>query len=230
MYDSAVFGVYGGNMTAKGLLAAACLLVAMPARAGEFRLPVSGRWFVMQGGDTLNVNQHMALKPQWFGLDLMKVGGESGRELTSTAEPTRLSDYYSWGETIVSPVDGKVHAAVDGLPDNPLGSTDAANPAGNHVVVETADGRWVFLAHFQKGSVRVKRDERVRAGQILGKCGNSGNTDAPHLHIHVQDHPEFNRGNGLNMTFRQIGVELSGKIFRKVNWPLIRGVFVWIEP
>jgi len=33
--------------------------------------------------------------------------------------------------------------------------------------------------------VRVKEGDKVRRGQVLGLLGNSGNTDAPHLHFHV---------------------------------------------
>jgi murein DD-endopeptidase MepM/ murein hydrolase activator NlpD len=75
--------------------------------------------------------------------------------------------------------------------------------------------------------VQVKAGQSVTVGQELGKCGNSGNTDLPHIHMHVQDTPTLNQGNGQNMIFKGINVELTGKMFENVDWPLITGLFVW---
>jgi hypothetical protein len=213
-------------MTKKARVAAGVLGMAVSCGAQELHLPFHGRWFVMQGGDTINVNQHMAVDAQWYGLDFMKVGGPSQRALTAAEKPA-ASDYYSWGEEVVSPAAGTVKSVVDGLPDNPLGTKDPKNPAGNHVVIEAAKDRFVFVAHLQKGSVRVKAGQKLAVGDPLGLCGNSGNSDAPHVHLHVQDTPTLNRGNGQNPVFTGINVELTGKVFRKVDWPLIRGLFVW---
>ncbi len=204
---------------------AGALAVALNAGAQEFHLPFKGRWFVAQAGDTLNVNPHMALQAQWYGMDFVKVGGAAQRDISEKDGKT-LSDYYSWGEIVLSPIDGVVVAVVDGLPDNPLGTKDPGNPAGNHAVI-AAGGKYVFVAHFQKGSLRVKAGQRVSVGQELGKCGNSGNSDSPHIHMHVQDAPIFNQGQGQNVTFKGINVELTGKTFLGVDWPLISGLFVW---
>lgn len=194
--------------------------------AADYRLPFRGRWFVAQGGDTPNVNHHMSVRAQWFGIDFVKVGGPSGRALTEAEDPG-VSDFYSWGQEVLAPVDGIVQSVVEGLPDNPIGTKDLRNPAGNHVVIAAADDQFVFLAHMQKGSVRVKSGQRVVAGNALGLCGNSGNSAAPHIHMHVQDVPTLNQGNGQNVMFKGINVELSGKTFEGVDWPLIRGLFVW---
>ncbi len=201
-------------------------LIAFSAQAQEYHLPFTGRWFVMQGGDTPNVNQHMSVRAQWFGLDFAKVGGLSQRELTQTAPPSRVEDFFSWGEPVLSPADGDVTAVIDARPDNPLGVKDADHPAGNHVVITVAPARFVFLAHFQRGTISVKPGQRVKRGQVLGKCGNSGNSDFPHIHMHVQDTAELNAGKGQNAVFADIDVELTGKHFENVTWPLIRGVFV----
>lgn len=189
-------------------------------------LPFNGRWFVMQGGDTLNVNHHMAVPAQWYGIDFMKVGGPSGRAL-SMSEGAFIEDYYSWSEPVLSPVDGEVKAAVDGFPDNPIGVRDEQNLAGNYVIISAATNNYFFVAHLQKGSVEVEPGQRVVIGQILGKCGNSGNSDAPHIHLHVQDTPTINDGEGQNTVFQNIHVELTGVTFEHVDWPMIQGLFVW---
>ncbi|MEY2465628.1 MAG: hypothetical protein QOD03_149 [Verrucomicrobiota bacterium] len=127
---------------------------------------------------------------------------------------------------MLSPVGGTVESTVDEFPDNLLGVKDTKHPAGNHVVIKMADNRFVFLAHFQKGSIKIKPGDRVKVGQELGKCGNSGNSDGPHIHMHVQDTSTLNQGFGQNMIFTNINVELTGKQFTNVNWPLITGLFV----
>jgi hypothetical protein len=198
---------------------------AAPARQLHLRLPFKGRWYVAQGGDTLNVNQHMEVAAQAFGIDFVKVGGVSNREL-SQPNPKRVEDFYAWDQEVLAPIDGEVIAVVNDLPDNALGSKDVNHPAGNYVAIQISPNRFVFLAHFQRGSINVKRGDRVAAGQPLGRCGNSGNSDFPHVHLHVQDRRMLNTGQGQMPVFSNIKVELSGKVFEKVTWPLTRGLFV----
>ena len=179
----------------------------------------------MQGGDTLNVNEHMRVAAQWYGIDFAKVGGPTMRALVKTTGST-VEDFFSWGEPVLSPVDGEVIAVVNDLPDNALGGKDDGNPAGNHVVIRASSTRYVYIAHFKRASVTVKPGQHVAAGQPLGKCGNSGNSDFPHIQMHVQDTAAFNAGNGQNPEFTNIAVELNGKQFHNVKWPLTRGLFV----
>ncbi len=209
----------------KYVATAVLLLCGVPALAQDLQLPFAGRWFVMQGGDTPNVNQHMTVPAQAFGLDFAKVGGTGQRQLARGA-PTKVEDFFSWGEAVLAPADGVVVSIVNDRPDNPLGTRDAEQPAGNHVVLRLAEGRFVFLAHMRKGSVSLKPGDAVRGGQRLGLCGNSGNSDFPHVHLHVQDTPELNKGRGLNTAFGPINIELTGRQFEGVSWPLIRGLFV----
>ncbi|MGA9451230.1 MAG: M23 family metallopeptidase [Verrucomicrobiia bacterium] len=198
----------------------------MTSEIDKYHLPFAGRWFVAHAGDTLNVNHHMRARAQRYGIDFMKVGGSSSRRLFKSDGKT-IEDFYSWGESVFAPVSGKLEAAIDGLPDNPIGIFDKQNTCGNYVVIRTKAGKFAFIAHLQNGSVNVKCGDDVKAGQPIGKCGNSGNSNAPHIHLHTQDTPAFNKGTGQNMVFGGINVELTGKIFENVDWPLIRGLFVW---
>ena len=59
------------------------------------------------------------------------------------------------------------------------------------MVLDLGSGEYAALAHFQKGSVRVAQGDTVRAGEVLGLCGNSGNSSEPHVHFHLQDKPAF---------------------------------------
>ena len=57
--------------------------------------------------------------------------------------------------------------------------------SGNHVLLACAEAQ-VLLAHFRRGNLRVTEWQTVVAGQLFGRSGNSGRSDEPHLHVHVQ--------------------------------------------
>ena len=72
---------------------------------------------------------------------------------------------------------------------------------GNHVVLDLGHGVHAALAHLRRGSVLVRPGDRVAAGQQLAACGNSGNTNEPHLHFQVMDHPSVLLAAGLPVRF-----------------------------
>ena len=74
------------------------------------RLPFTGRWLVGQAGDTPNVNHHMKVRPQWYGVDFLKVGGDSGRTLVRTTGGS-VEDFYSWDEPILARAQGSLRLA-----------------------------------------------------------------------------------------------------------------------
>jgi murein DD-endopeptidase MepM/ murein hydrolase activator NlpD len=47
----------------------------------------------------------------------------------------------------------------------------------------------------------------VKVGQVLGLLGNSGNSNAPHLHFHVMDSPHPLASNGMPYRFSSFKVE-----------------------
>ena len=161
------------------------------------RLPFEGAWRVFWGGRTLEQNYHAVDPGQRFALDLVVVEGDS----THAGDGLVPEDYHCFNRPILAPAAGTVAAAVDGLPDQAIGETDPANPAGNHVVLDLGSGEFAFLAHLRRGSVAVKAGERVESGQEIGRCGNSGNTSEPHLHVHLQTAPVLGEGEGLPAFF-----------------------------
>jgi murein DD-endopeptidase len=92
--------------------------------------------------------------------------------------------------------DGTVISRRDGLPDIPPfeANPDLRRPedwAGNHAIIRIGPRRYAVYGHLQTGSVRVRRGQRVRAGQRISRLGNSGNTQGPHLHFGIQERPNF---------------------------------------
>jgi murein DD-endopeptidase MepM/ murein hydrolase activator NlpD len=60
---------------------------------------------------------------------------------------------------------------------------------------------FIHHAHFQRNSVAVKADQAIRRGQVLGRLGNSGNTNAPHLHFNVTNDLSPETAHGLPFVF-----------------------------
>jgi murein DD-endopeptidase MepM/ murein hydrolase activator NlpD len=209
------------------LIVIACALT-QPLSAQSARLPSASQLFVLQGGDTPNVNSHMAVQSQWFGVDFGVVGGRLGREL-ARAPGSRPEDFYCWDTPVLAPVSGKVVAAADSFPDNPIGTKDAVHPAGNHVVIQQGD-RFVYIAHFRRRTVSVHVGDPVTAGQVIGRCGNSGNTDFPHIHVHATHSATLGDDVGINLMYGPIHVNLAGKEFDNVEWPMLRGLWVRNPP
>jgi len=157
-------------------------------------LPVRGVWLAGHAGATQFTNLHTTHP---YAIDVLKLGPDDrlvdGSDLVVT-------HWYGYGEPVYAPADGQVVKVVDGLPCGPIGHSDKVHPAGNHVVIDVGNDRRVFLAHLVAGSVAVDEGEYVTSGALLGRVGNSGNSEAPHLHLHVQDASET----GVPFRFRSM--------------------------
>jgi murein DD-endopeptidase MepM/ murein hydrolase activator NlpD len=164
----------------------------------ELHLPFSGAWFVVWGGRSVAQNYHFATVDQRFAYDLLVQRDGS----THAGAGQRNEDYYCFDQKIVAPAAGTVVAVENGIADNVPGVMNAQAPLGNHVILDHGNGEFSFLCHFHRGTVAVKKGDGVKAGDLLGRCGNSGHSSEPHLHYHLQDSGEFGAGHGLPAPFK----------------------------
>jgi hypothetical protein len=164
----------------------------------QLRLPFDGAWYVFWGGRTLEQNYHVVAKDQRFAYDIIIMKDGSSH----AGDGAKNEEYHCFGKSILAPGDGTVVAAVDGIADNAPGVMNSKQPVGNHVVIDHGNGEFSFLAHLKEGSVEAKNGAKVKAGDILGLCGNSGNTSEPHLHYHLQTTATFKAGEGLPAQFK----------------------------
>jgi len=141
-----------------------------------------GRYVVGQGGNSLVLNYARNSRSQQFAVDILQLNRFGAR--ARGIYPSNPERYVIFGQTLHSPCDGTVTAAVDGLPDLEPPERDPENPAGNHVVISCQNVD-LLMAHMQNGSVAVESGATVTTGQLVGRVGNSGNTTEPHLHIHA---------------------------------------------
>lgn len=116
-------------------------------------------------------------------------------------DPAKLESYPYYGTPVHSVGAGKVVGVLDNLPEQTPTKMPTGLPldqyAGNHIVVDLGDGNYALYAHLKPGSITVKPGDELTVGQSIAALGNSGNTDAPHLHFHVIDGPDPLAANGL---------------------------------
>lgn len=195
------------------------------APAATVRLPADVPLQVIWGGDQLEVNQHAVVPDQRWAYDFLVEPYFSG-------SPS-LSDYGCYGVPVVAPASGMVTTAHDGEPDMVPGasSNNYTAPEGNYVVIQLdKTGTYLVLAHLRPGSVAVSTGQRVDEGQMIGECGNSGNTSEPHIHIHHQrqdpaDYP-INFAEGLPLYFR----DHTGPAMPEGGYKLVDGAPVATGP
>jgi len=187
------------GLGAIGALAGVVLLIpalqgrAAPSDAVDLAMPLGpGTYLVANGGRTEVLNSHLMTlteerfrpwRGQSYGVDIVGID-RWGRTAHGLA-PTDPRAYVIYGTEILAPCPGTVVEALDGVPDMEVPRMDREHMAGNHVLL-SCGGAVVLLGHMAPGSVSVERGDGVATGDLLGRVGNSGNSNAPHLHIHVQ--------------------------------------------
>ena len=126
---------------------------------------------------------------QFQNLPLVVAGSTLGMMLVNgPAEKNEC--WYCYGAEVRAVADGVISMTQDGIVENvalgkPVIEITWQTAAGNLIIQDIGDGRFAFYAHLIPGSLTVKEGEHVRAGQVIARLGNSGNSDAPHLHFHI---------------------------------------------
>ncbi|HKA25487.1 MAG TPA: M23 family metallopeptidase [Candidatus Eisenbacteria bacterium] len=153
-----------------------------------------------------------------FAIDLRGLG-ENGAEQKSQAQENASAA--GWGREILAPAAGTVTYARNDVPDNPHPGRDDTlyaalhDPvmawAGNCVIIDHGNSEFSVMMHMQEGSVMVKVGDRVAAGQVIGKLGNSGNAFGPHLHYQLQSGPRLFVDQGLPFKFQNIDVAVLAR-------------------
>ncbi len=166
-----------------GLLTAPALAQTPAPPGGGFGLPVDCRM-----GEVCNVQNYIDYDsgPGWKD---HTCGGLSydGHRGIDIRIPTQIE--MRRGVAVIAAADGEVVIAEDGQPDLLMQDTGPGKTRqernGNWVAIKHGGGWVTTYAHMRKGTVAVKRGDRVERGQKLGLIGLSGNSDFPHVHFAV---------------------------------------------
>lgn len=168
--------------------------------------PLRGKGYLAGDGCCDTIRHVRALLPlngrfalaQRFAIDWEQADDE-GRLLKG--DPKLVTSYNIFGRDVHAVADGRVVSSRNDLKEQVPGALPEGLPVdevdGNFVVLDIGGGAYVNYAHMQPGSVMVKAGDIVKRGMVLGKVGNTGNSQEPHLHVHVMDDPNPLMSNGI---------------------------------
>src|SRR5215475_2529472 len=88
--------------------------------------------------------------------------------------------------------------------------------AGKHVIIG-AGRTYALYAHLAPESVAVRRGQQVRAGQVIGRVGHTGNSTAPHLHFQLMDSADPLTARGIPCAFAEYLIRRGGQ------WDRVQG-------
>ncbi len=145
----------------------------------KISLPFSGDWTVYQSED--DEWTHKGKYKYAYDFVQKKDG------LSYEKEGLYLDDYYCFGESVLSPVNGYIVDSRHDLVDNIIGEVDRVNNWGNYIIIKSDLGFYVEISHLMQYSIKLNVGDYVKVNEIIAKCGNSGYSPEPHIHIQVQD-------------------------------------------
>lgn len=173
--------------------------------------PFRGRWLTKNSPANRVPSHGTTLFAAAHAIDFIPVddaGHSAPVSWSSVIRPEPATAFAGFGRTLLAPARGTVVAAHDTEPDHAAyrglpsigyalsqGRRAAAgwiSLAGNHLMIES-EGVIIALCHLQQGSLQVKIGQQLRLGDPVARCGNSGNSTEPHLHLQVIDRLDIDR-------------------------------------
>lgn len=127
---------------------------------------------------------------------------------------------FMFGNHVIVRIEKPLRQGGDGDEDG-VGHGDGLGEGTGERTGEETGEVYAVLAHLRRGSLSVRAGDRVVAGQLLGECGNSGNSSDPHLHFHLMDSADPAKANGVPFRWRyrdedggeHVGVPRDGELF-----------------
>lgn len=188
----------------------------VPLQWAVMQLPFQGRWNVLRCGSSEPTSH------SWWSLSQRYAGDFTKHHAVPPELSVRCAntEFVSFGQELLAPVSGVVVQVEDRWNDNSP-SLSSVLPLtcrsllGNHIIIRPDAGSFlVLLAHLQRGSCVHKAGARVASGDYLGRCGNSGLSTEPHLHMQVLDRPNFFTGRGIPFAFERVAISRADSEIR----------------
>ncbi|MBM7170443.1 M23 family metallopeptidase [Streptomyces sp. G44] len=207
---------------------------ARPPAPVEVGPPVTGRWSALNSPADKVPSHGTHSLGQTYAIDIVAEPAEGPpRPAPVWFWPVahRNRAYPAFGAPLLAVEDATVVHAEDGQRDHlsrsslagvlyfwlieGIGRTlgGARRIVGNHLVLDLGGGTYAVYAHVQRGSLAVRAGDEVAAGQLLARCGNSGNSTEPHLHFQLMDGPDLATARGVPFRWRGVGVPAGKEVF-----------------
>lgn len=172
----------------------------------SYTLPFEGEWVAVNGCYTKEFSHSWDIPTQRYAYDFI-IMDKDGKSFNH--QFTQCENYYCYNKSILSPAEGVVVKVVNDAKDSLIFKNGkffsrARHIAGNYIIIKHAEKEYSTLAHLKKDSIVVKVGDRVKQGEVIAMCGNSGNSTEPHLHFQLQDGISFYSSAGLPIKFTNI--------------------------
>ena len=130
---------------------------------------------------------------------------------------SRWSRGYHTGLDYAVPVGTDVLAIADGT----IVNANWGKSYGTQLVC-AIDGGWIIYAHLS--AALVKPGNIIKAGQVIAKSGNTGNSTGPHLHVELRNHIRWSAGSDmdLNPLIGLAPAKVVTKVKAKIVAPVIK--------
>ncbi len=145
-------------------------------------VPFFGEWWVSQGH-----NGAYTHKDAWQQAWDFVIVDEEEKQYRNSGD--FREDYYCYDKPVLAPADGTVEEVLRGVEDNTIGDANLHQNWGNTLVIKHGYQLYSQLSHLKDDSIKVKKGDTVKKGDVIAHCGNSGRSPYPHLHFQIQPTP-----------------------------------------
>lgn len=168
-----------------------------------FPFKQKGKWLYEADGHkgAQFITEGKSTYPQRFAIDWTFVNEDGS---FAKNDISKNKNWKTYGIELIAVANGTVVGVKDGIKENvPLSEEMAVDITletitGNYVILDIGNETYALYGHLIPGSLIVKVGETVEKGQVLGLLGNSGNSDAAHLHFQLETKSNaFFKGEGL---------------------------------
>ena len=175
-------------------------------------LPFFGEWKVSQGFDGEYTH-----KDDWkYAWDFIVTDKNDSQH---SNDGLRLEDYYCFSLPVTAPLDGEVVKVVSSIRDNEPSNINLQQNFGNTVVIAHLYNLYSSISHLKMDSIKVKVGDRVKKGEIIGYCGNSGRSPYPHIHFQFQLNDKIGDKTHIFPISHYIEKENSKSFLRTFTYP-----------
>jgi len=152
-------------------------------------------YFLLKG--SINENEYKATVTPAPVYKLPFPGGESSwviqgnnsslnHQIKTKADGTKSDQKYAWD--FRRPCGTPILAARGGvIASDPIKKNDGIGGDNNEIDVDHGDGTIGVYMHFQQNSTKLKKGDKVNAGDELAKVGSVGNSLTGHIHFMVKE-------------------------------------------